>query len=79
MQLQPLHQLLARAARMQGLVGAASHPQRPQAGLAEAVGDRRVRERRELAERAHAEALELLGEIGALPLVREPIAEQANR
>ena len=92
MQLQPLHQLLVRAARTQRLVLAASHPQRPQAGLAEAVGDRRVREGRELAERAHPEALELLRQVGRADARRllgsacrsgavagQPLAEQAHR
>ena len=68
-QLEPLHQLLVRPARAQGLVDAARHPQRPQARLAEAVGDRRVGERRELAQRAHPESLELLRQVGPLPLV----------
>ena len=49
------------ASRPQRLVLAAGHPQRPQADLAEAVGDRGVGERRELAQRADAEPLQLLG------------------
>ena len=53
-----LGELLASPARAKRLVGAAREPQRPQPGLAEAVGDRLGRQRGELAQRPHPEPLE---------------------
>ena len=78
-QLEPALELLVRAARAQRLVVAARQPQRPQPGLAEAVGDGRGGQRRELAQGPHAEPLERVDAGDLLPAPRARPASAADR
>ncbi len=78
-QAQALRQGLAALAGAQRRLRAPRHALRLQPGLAEAVRHRVLRQRGELAERAHAEPLQGVGEARALPIAWQALAQDSHR